>query len=322
MNWKFIQGILFTGSVLLLSMCRNEDTVPPSPIDVEVPDSCISTFHPSGGRAITSLEKPAFLTSQDTLPYGTRLYLKPDSVVKAGIYEMSIDSGKVWVPAKCITLTKSGEIWARRRYEKVSSPVAKAVHTVYYQRVIVVGNSITGHGPAPELGWHGDWGMAASAAGKDYLHIITKKLKALNPQVEIKVIFDVDFEQNYWKYDFAKLKIYADFKPDLVIMRIAENTEMKYLYNYEGSYDSYITNLTSKANAKVICTTSFWKYFGEAGNLIKKVANNRGYIIADLEPLWADKSNTAYQLFSNEGVGSHPSDKGMQAIADCISKNF
>ena len=30
-------------------------------------------------------------------------------------------------------------------------------------RVLIYGNSIALHGRAPKIGWHGDWGMAASA---------------------------------------------------------------------------------------------------------------------------------------------------------------
>ena len=35
------------------------------------------------------------------------------------------------------------------------------------KRLLIVGNSITRHGPKPEIGWVNDWGMAASAAEKD-----------------------------------------------------------------------------------------------------------------------------------------------------------
>ena len=40
------------------------------------------------------------------------------------------------------------------------------------RRVLFVGNSITLHSARPEIGWHGDWGMAASDAAHDYLHLV------------------------------------------------------------------------------------------------------------------------------------------------------
>ena len=41
-------------------------------------------------------------------------------------------------------------------------------------RVLFVGNSITKHAPKEEIGWFGDWGMAASEAENDYAHIIAR----------------------------------------------------------------------------------------------------------------------------------------------------
>ncbi|MEI6540199.1 MAG: hypothetical protein WCO86_11845, partial [Planctomycetota bacterium] len=40
-------------------------------------------------------------------------------------------------------------------------------------RILVLGNSLTLHGPKAEIGWAGNWGMAASAQDKDYVHLLT-----------------------------------------------------------------------------------------------------------------------------------------------------
>ncbi len=42
--------------------------------------------------------------------------------------------------------------------------------------ILCVGNSILRHGNADNIGWHGDWGMAASAEDKDYYHLLQKKV--------------------------------------------------------------------------------------------------------------------------------------------------
>ena len=41
-------------------------------------------------------------------------------------------------------------------------------------RVLFVGNSITLHSPRPQIGWTSNWGMAASARDKDYVHLLQK----------------------------------------------------------------------------------------------------------------------------------------------------
>ena len=49
-------------------------------------------------------------------------------------------------------------------------------------RVMFVGNSITLHGVLKEIGWNNEWGMAASSADNDYVHILMEKVRKLDPQ--------------------------------------------------------------------------------------------------------------------------------------------
>ena len=43
--------------------------------------------------------------------------------------------------------------------------------------MLIVVNSITRHGPNKEIGWDGDWGMAASCPECDYVHRLFSMLK-------------------------------------------------------------------------------------------------------------------------------------------------
>ncbi len=44
-------------------------------------------------------------------------------------------------------------------------------------RVMFVGNSMTLHGVNEDIGWSGEYGMAASCEDNDYVHILMSKIK-------------------------------------------------------------------------------------------------------------------------------------------------
>ena len=308
-------GLIFIWMMLLSFLqCKRDENIVINPID-----TCSSVPLKDPGAIITAMPQPVFSEESGLVPYGTKVLLHADSMPDPGIYEMSIDSGRTWKAAECLILPAKIEVWGRTRYKNVVSSVSKAFYSVYYKRILIVGNSIMMHGAIPEKNWLGNWGMAASAPEKDYVHLLSAQLKELNPDAEIRLMMAVDFEQNYKNYDFNKVADYAAFSPDLVIMRIAENSNLTTLSAYENRYDQLITHLTSKSEvAKVICTTSFWSSTEEASWRIRNVARNKGYVLADFGDLTKDKTFAAYSFYQDAGIGSHPSDKGMKAIAEKI----
>jgi hypothetical protein len=318
MNLRGVALLLISVIFVSFWQCKNE----PQPVEAGI-DTCTSVALSDPGIFISRMPQPAFSLSSGKVPYGSKVVLHADSLPAPGVYEISMDEGKSWKPAECFAVTDTLSVWGRTRYKNIVSPVSKASYHIFYQRVLIVGNSITLHDPLPALGWFGKWGMAASSADKDYVHQISSRLRTLNPAVDIRLMIAVNFEQNYRTYDFSSLQSFTDFAPDLVIMRIAENTNLLTLNDYENRYDRLITDLIAKSGpVKVICTTSFWKSHEEASYRIRNVARNRKYELADFSEMSKDTSLMARSFFLDADVGMHPSDKGMKAIADNIAKHL
>lgn len=182
-------------------------------------------------------------------------------------------------------------------------------------RILVVGNSITRHGPLAEIGWNNDWGMAASAPEKDYVHCLYTKLKENGQDVYMRIRQCAFWEVNFLKDDI--LSYYMEeraFHADIVVFRLGENVPEKDKPYFKDALGKFITHICPKG--KVVFTTCFWKneIIDEA---IEDVAKARGEICLD-GFLSKDESNMSLGKFEHAGVAGHPSDKGMEAIAELI----
>lgn len=189
-----------------------------------------------------------------------------------------------------------------------------------FSNVLILGNSITRHSPAPQIGWYGDWGMAASSIEKDFVHILIRNFKTQNPDARINFKNISDFERGYWNYDYSKLDSLKNLKPDLIILRIGENVQDVDMdsYDFKTSYISLIDYFKeNNASAKVICVSSFYEK-ERVETLINNASKEKKLPFISLSYLSNDLTNTAAGVFSDPGVASHPSDKGMELIASRI----
>jgi len=200
--------------------------------------------------------------------------------------------------------------------EQVKDPV-RFIGTNGY-KVIVVGNSITLHSPKPEIGWTGDFGMAASCEKADFIH----RLYALcseRREIQMCILQASVFEKYYYRdFIFDEYRMAKNFAADCVILRISENVAPVpersdiFLKRYKQ-----LVRYVSKENAKLIFTTGFWKN-EFADSVIRFAARECKAVLVELGDLGEDSSMRADGLFEHKGVAMHPGDKGMEAIAERI----
>ncbi len=70
------------------------------------------------------------------------------------------------------------------------------------EKVLILGNSITIKEPSAELGWSGNWGMAASSKEKGYVHLLAAEFRKINSDVIVDFYSAGAFEKDFWNFDF------------------------------------------------------------------------------------------------------------------------
>lgn len=184
------------------------------------------------------------------------------------------------------------------------------------KRILVVGNSITRHGPKADIGWHNDWGMAASAPEKDYVHRLFAMLTESGQDVYMRVRQAAYWELNFRNDDvLSKFEEENAFQADIVIYRLGENIPNANAPYLKEALEKFIAYICPKTG-KTLFTTCFWDKPG-VDEAIKQVAKERGETCVNCG-FFVDAKNMALGQFEHKGVAAHPSDVGMEEIAKAI----
>ncbi|MBQ6066260.1 MAG: hypothetical protein IJK89_05515 [Clostridia bacterium] len=181
-------------------------------------------------------------------------------------------------------------------------------------KILYLGNSITRHLPAPEIGWHGQWGMAASAPENDYVHRLNALLEAAGKNVNFLPDTVVEAEREPERFSEDSFRPYTAFAPDAAIFRLGENVPDEKAAAFGETLERMI-RLFAPACA-VYVVGSFWKK-DDVEDALRRAAQNAGARYVSLAPIQR-KEYQAVGQFAHEGVAAHPSDKGMDAIARTV----
>ena len=196
------------------------------------------------------------------------------------------------------------------------------------RRLLFVGNSITRHGPKPEIGWENDWGMAASKKENDYVHVTVAMLEKIEGEIDYCIVNCGEWETEY--YNEKVLEKYfdvRDFRADTIIIRIGENIwnarDKFQEYSLEIYFEKLVKFFASCESARVIITGMFWPH-EEIEASLEVVAKKMGVPFVKLDDLCVDE-NMAIGQYAHGGVCLHPNDEGMRKIAErivCAINNF
>ena len=216
--------------------------------------------------------------------------------------------------------------WVVAQTDAVPSERAR-IGQLPVQKILFLGNSITLHGPKADIGWEGNWGMAASTIEKDYVHLVTKEIaRSSQSTPRIKVRNIADFERGFESYDAqVQLKDELAFQADLIILAIGENvpelTSDQAQQAYLDAYTRLLHQLKGRHRPTVLVRGSFWP------NAIKDKAmhaasDDAGVTFIDISQLGTIEVNMARseRKIEHPGVAGHPGDRGMQEIANAILK--
>jgi hypothetical protein len=188
------------------------------------------------------------------------------------------------------------------------------------KKVLILGNSITWHPPGPDIKWFGNWGMAASSEEKDFLSLLTKKIKENNELNEVLGKNVYPFERGYETINLTEFEELKTFKADIIIIRFGENiTEKERAENpqLQVAVKAFVDYLADGRPVKVILTTPFWTNLGVNQNFLSLSTKNNWPLVS-LHDLGLANENMALERFENPSVGRHPGDLGMERIANRI----
>ena len=204
----------------------------------------------------------------------------------------------------------------------------RAMGSLKADRILFLGNSLTLHGPLAEIRWTGNWGMAASARDKDYVHLLAA---AINARTGGKLIVEptpVDgkksaenvlniasiFEQGYATYQASKIQKQLDWKADIVVLQCGENVPAKGFDSdkFHKALKALLNDLKKSSNPHIFVTSNIlWANPG-LDDIKRKVCaedpDRRSFV---------DISAYRLNIKVNGPVG-HPSDAGMKVIADTV----
>jgi hypothetical protein len=206
-----------------------------------------------------------------------------------------------------------------------------------YNKMMVVGNSLTHHSPASGadgLSWDGDWGMAASCEPNDYVHVLQGRLQGDQPTTPLALEIGHIADERYTMTGVAHGSMNLSGAPtltasnaDLMVFQLGENYVGTLDWSTFGqNYKTTIQQIAAGGSTpKLVVVGPWWDAVTTYKSmLIQRVAYEVGATYVRIDDVSKVPANLAMNepyaapAWATNGVGGHPGDTGMAVLADRI----
>ena len=195
-----------------------------------------------------------------------------------------------------------------------------------FGKIAHLGNSICKHEITSF--WWGFWGMAATVRENDYVHRFLAKYQTINASATTEALNIATWETNHTTYDKTQIDSTID-RSDLIVVRIGEN--VTYSASFKDEFRNLINYIIGKEpQATILIGGTFW-YHAEKDADMKAIADELGITFVSMQGLDtpSNRATLSTQVYGDDnqwhtisdggsiaqGVADHPSDAGMEAIA-------
>lgn len=184
--------------------------------------------------------------------------------------------------------------------------------------LLVIGNSITKHPPQQEIEWSGDWGMAATAREKDWVHRLWARMPT---DTELTIVrgYAPDLTDRAEELEHTIRAARAN----VVVIQMGDNlppNEASEDRLYAPMLELIEAACEARVSARVVVLGT-WETDDVRNALMRLAAEEGGALFLRLDDLAAQPGHRAWEqgVFNHPAVAWHPSDLGMAAIADRVA---
>jgi len=189
-------------------------------------------------------------------------------------------------------------------------------------RVLFMGNSITLHNPKPSIGWTNRCGMAASAAERDYVHLVMAEVLKRDPQARFAIAqVSGTIEHSFTNADWSAAARFQEaraFRPDVIVAFFGANVPRAY-DDAPATFPRRFGTAVGEALDYVDPERKSTVLLSE-GYYIRPVLDEEKKLLARRRKAKWVEIDDIRRRADTHGLHNHPNDLGMKLIAERFAK--